>query len=451
MVVSLERGTRSWSEPEGEQMQTLVPEVRAAPILPFFDAPPEASPMARPSENEEISVDDEGHEGSSGEAIVHTIFLAPDMNPGGPAPLPFPSARRLPVPPAPPPPPVPPALLPVPPAPPRASPAPLPAAPLPVLRAAVPVGSPMGAADLSNAAAGLSPPPLVTPPRQETLSRPQPSEREPSRESVRLVWFDFSVMERVRNHPKWRKIVRQLSFRPGLPPPPDNGEDGNGLPPATDERALLEVLARGECADAEGLNEAFLDAVGDGGPFVPPLVLTGGKLELAFDGIETLKATIAVVTALIGADAGLKAAVDAAHEVLKTPWLDEGSDAVERATVQIRKAFASAQARRAVPAGPFEAQATRILLRQRQYRRRVVFGQTCIQGHLMATGTGSAIPTYLPEAAWRQMPMSQSIEVRVIAELDVQQEEGETHPNALRMFAVAQLFAPPGFAPNMQR
>src|SRR4029079_2766905 len=110
-----------------------------------------------------------------------------------------------------------------------------------------------------------------------------------------------------------------------------------------DRRDILAILTRGAPADAPGLREAVAGAIRADGAFVEPLVLTARDLALPFDELETLKATITLVTPFLPADKALKDLVDPVAELLKGSSLEGSNDVVEGYTPRIRDAFAPAR------------------------------------------------------------------------------------------------------------
>src|SRR6185369_17233615 len=172
--------------------------------------------------------------------------------------------------------------------------------------------------------------------------------------------------------------------------------------------------------------------------FVPPLALASGELELPFDELETLKATVAVVTPLVGADKGLKETLDAINEVLATPGL-KSSSGVEGLTQRLRDAFA--QGKRALPQGYLDASVERMLLEQRHYQKRVVFGEPHLRAIFRPAGAADAIPVYLPEALAPKLPIYQRFKSRVLAEIVPQEDQYESSPCALRAVGLARVIS----------
>jgi hypothetical protein len=176
------------------------------------------------------------------------------------------------------------------------------------------------------------------------------------------------------------------------------------------------------------------EAVDAQGCFEPPLVLVAGDLELPFDELETLKATVTAVAPFAQSDKKLKESLDTVAELLKTPWLQGSGGVAESLTRRIQDAFAQAQR-----LGPdyLQGHTERMLLEERRYQKRTVYGQTWIRS-LLHLG-GAPVPTYLPEALAKELPMFKRFRAKLIGEVDLREDQYETHPQAVRAVALARL------------
>jgi hypothetical protein len=300
-----------------------------------------------------------------------------------------------------------------------------------------------GAASASNAAAiatqwssGSS--------DRDVSSSPSPvvrttfSTRGASRDVIDLLWFDPECISKLRDHPKWKPILEKLR-----PPPRDLDFDDEpapeGPPEVRDKRDVFAVITKGDTTDSEGIQETIADAVAEDGTFTPPLVLVPGELSFPFDELETLKATVTAVTPLIAGDKKLKETVDTVNELLKTPWLQSSSGVAEGLTLRVKEAFA--QGNRMLPPSYLDTHTDRMLLEQRHYQKRTVFGELWIRSVLMPAGSQQPMPAYLPESLTKKLPMFQRFKARLIAEAHMQQDEYENHPAALKVVALGRVVA----------
>lgn len=299
-----------------------------------------------------------------------------------------------------------------------------------------------GAAAASNAAAIATQWSTGTSDR-DVASSPSPAVRTSfstrnSRDVIDLLWFDPKAVAKLREHPKWKPILDKLR------PPPRDLDFDDAPPPedppeVRDKRDVFAVITKGDTTDSEGIGEAIADAVADDGTFTPPHVLVSGELSFPFDELETLKATVTAVTPLIAGDKKLKETVDTVNELLKTPWLQSSSGVAEGLTLRVKEAFA--QGNRMLPPSYLDTHTDRMLLEQRHYQKRTVFGEIWIRSVLLPAGSQQPMPAYLPESLAKKLPMFQRFKARLIAEAHMQQDEYENHPAALKVVALGRVVA----------
>jgi hypothetical protein len=271
------------------------------------------------------------------------------------------------------------------------------------------------------------------------------------REVIDLLWFDPDALPRLRAHAAWKELLE--SARAALAPRKDakkksdlgfdDDEDEDAAPPPppdppemADRRDVSTVMARGAQLDPDGVHDAILGAVADDGSFTPPLILAGGELIFPFDELEALKATMTVVSPLVGTDKKLKETVDAVNDLLQNKALDSSSGVAEGLLGRVKEAF-GAQAR-ALPSGYLDATTERMLLEQRRYQRRTVFGAPWVRAEL-TSGGGNALPVYLPDELARRLPMFQRFRAKLVAEAHLSQDQHEASPTALKVVAVARV------------
>jgi hypothetical protein len=245
---------------------------------------------------------------------------------------------------------------------------------------------------------------------------------------IEVLWFDPGLLDAIRAQSEWKEIIGGLKPRPR-----DTDFEGSNAPPAKqqeakDRRNVAGVLARGEPATSQGLRAAldgaFDDAEMGDGQLVPPLVLVAGELGMPFDEVETLRATLAVVAPFVAGDKRLKELTELAPGSMGASMQAQGL------VSQINEAFS--QTRRGLPADYLMGHVERMLLEQRQYQKRTVFGQAWLRGLLALP---ESVPLYLPASLARDLPMFRSFPVRVIVEVRTRADHHEEHPLALRAVA----------------
>jgi hypothetical protein len=304
-----------------------------------------------------------------------------------------------------------------------------------------------GAVAASNAAAGAGiawaasspdPEPSPAPATQPAVS--VGAGRTPTRDVIQLVWFDPESVSKIREVERWKPILDDLQPKGDAggfddePPTPE--------PKAKkDRREVFGILTRAESSDPEGLSEAVRDAIKDDGSFAPPLIVFAGTLTLPFDELETAKATVTAAAPLAGTDKKLKDTIDGVNEILKTPGLKSSSGVAEGLTARVKEAFT--QANRMLSPTYLDTNAERMLLDQRHYQRRTLFGELFIRGLLAHPLAQSPVVAYLPDSMSKELPMFQTLKVRVIAEVHPALDQYESSSTALRIVALGRALALP--------
>jgi hypothetical protein len=347
-----------------------------------------------------------------------------------------------------------------------------PTSPSPTVAAAGGAVAASNAAAMSARAAAAPPPaPLPTP-----AARPAASYAS-ARDALVLLWFDPSFVKPISENPPWAALLAKAEGDRRRAPESspgddefeegefdDNGDDdddddvdidgddasdGGEEPPEEDQeeddvpqevrdrRTILKVLARGEISTAAGISRTVAGALSEDGTLEPPLVLVSGELVFPFDELETLKATVTAVSPLVAGDKKLKEVVDTVNELLKTPWLSRSGSVAEGLTARVKEAFA--QGNRVLPPSYLDSHTERMLLEERHYQKRTIFGQTWIRSLFVPASSQESIPAYLPESLSKQLPMFQRLKARIIAEVHLQQDQYESHPSALRVVALARV------------
>ncbi len=298
-----------------------------------------------------------------------------------------------------------------------------------------------GAAAASNAAAATAPRPS-TPPAADRHggADPAPAAREPAREHVDLLWFDVAALPRVRAD----KTLGEA--KPPKPPPTWIKEQPGQREPqeAHDRRDTLALLSRGRVLDdAAGVGQAAAAAYQADGAFVAPLALVAGELCFDFDEVETLRAILTVTGPFLGADKKLREVTTSAADALKLEGRLPG-DIAEGFSRRIEEAFAQGQ--RAVAPGYLDTRVERILLEGRRYQKKTLYGETRLRALLTFPGAGAGsgagsgpVPTYLPESLATKLPLFRRFKARAIVELRPQEDQYETHPDALLVLVLGRL------------
>jgi hypothetical protein len=251
-------------------------------------------------------------------------------------------------------------------------------------------------------------------------------------EVVELLWFDEAATPRLRR--RWPKLCDRLDFEPR-----DDDHDLVGDDPqkARQHHTHFGVLTEAPTGDAAALRGALREAISEQGRFTPPLVLLNGELRFPFDAIEVLRATAATVKPVAGDDKKLMAALDQVDELLQTPLLSGNTETVANFTKHLRKLYK--ESRRSLSVNYLDDTVERMLLEQRRYQKRTLFGEPTIRALLRVGRDDKGIPTYLPEDLADKLPMMTTLAVRLIAEGHVRQDQYEAHPHALKVVTLGRV------------
>jgi hypothetical protein len=277
-----------------------------------------------------------------------------------------------------------------------------------------------------------------------TSASAQATPRALPREYIELLWFDDKAPQGVRGQARWADALRA--------PKQDSEwltaeEAAEPLQDVKDRRSLVRAMTRVTPVDGDGVGQALAEALDEEGLLTRPLVVVTGELQLLFEELETLKATIAVVSPLLGADKKLNELVIAANETASSSWRCTNAVA-DGMTARLKEAFA--QANRSLPLTYVDSNVERILLDQRRYQKRMILGSPRLRASLVPGGEGASsskgagIPTYLPERLERELPMFQRFRATVIAEAQSSQDQFENHPSALVVIALGRVLPVPG-------
>jgi hypothetical protein len=294
-----------------------------------------------------------------------------------------------------------------------------------------------GALAASNAAASPASPSRVARAPSEVQEPTAPAQPQVPLE---LVWFEPSFIGRIRKVPDWGPLLARAPRKPqpvrGAPPPPPEPTDVAEQAARAD---ISSILARGRTVGTADLGDAVMAALGEGGTLTPPLALIAGELEFPFDELELLKATVGAASSLAAADKKLKEVLDLVGEMMKTE-LRGAPEVVEGLITRVREAWGKAN--RLLPAGYLETHPERLLLEQRSYQKRDLLDGAWIRALFSLGGAEPPVPTYLPVALAKRLPLFKRFAARAIVEAHPQQDQYERHPMALRVGALARVVTP---------
>jgi hypothetical protein len=279
---------------------------------------------------------------------------------------------------------------------------------------------------------------LPAPAEEPRAHAPVRPTRRASVDVVDLLWFDPASAARIRT--AFSAIVDELEFEPIDPKHDLPMDDPNA---SRDRHDVFGVLTRATTTDGRGLSRCMLDSVSETGRFTPPVVALAGEIRFPFDEVELLSAMIAAISPLATPEnKKLEEALGAAKEVMKTPMLQAPSN-VDAVASELRDALR--QTKRAATSTQLDAFIERILLEQRKYQKRAVFGDEQIRALFVPAGESIPIPTYMPANLATKLPLVLRMKARVLAEAHAQQDQYESHAHALRVISLGRIVAIEGW------
>jgi hypothetical protein len=242
------------------------------------------------------------------------------------------------------------------------------------------------------------------------------------------LWFDEQATERLRR--RWPELCDELDFAPAEP-----------LHDLTDRRRAREhhlhfgVLTEAPRVTPRELRQELARATSKSGRFTPPLVALAGELTFPFDELAILRATAAAIRPLAGDDKKLMEARGQVKELADTPLLGGSSETVANFTRHVRKLYG--ESKRSLSLEYLDEAVQRILLDERRYQRRTLFGSEWIRALFQLKSETTV--AYLPAELDKQLPMLVSFEARLVSELHVRQDQYEPHPCALRVVTLGRV------------
>jgi hypothetical protein len=248
---------------------------------------------------------------------------------------------------------------------------------------------------------------------------------------VELMWFADDEVDEIEQ--RWHEAVAPRSVEP-------LGFDDE-LPPeeptaARRRRIVLAALTRVRAIQPSELRTTMLESIDDAGGFVAPLVIVHGRLELPFDELQVLEATLAAVAPLAADDKELQATVATVRQAMQTAWIEGSEDIVNRLTERVRAAYRKAD--RLLNEKQLREHTERILLKRRSFQGRTVFGSERIRG-VVVEDDRRALPAYLPEELRKELPMLPAFDARLIARVHPQQDPYDPHDFALDVVALGRI------------
>lgn len=262
-----------------------------------------------------------------------------------------------------------------------------------------------------------------SPPVAATPRRAPPTRRH------KLLWFDPLRVGDVRAEPSLADLLSDRELRLI-----EQGRDEELEGAARDRADVFELLVRGQTVPLGQLQQRVDAATDEHGMFEPPVLIVAGELSFPFDPVARLRATVTVLTPLSLGDKQLRALIDEAEELLGSPWLEGSHDVADQLVVRLKSD--ATRAKRGLVADVVDKRTEQLLLEQRAYQERKLYGSTWLRA-LLAEHNETPQLCYLPASLRDVLPLYARFEARLVVELDLREEQGESCPLALKALAVA--------------
>jgi hypothetical protein len=254
---------------------------------------------------------------------------------------------------------------------------------------------------------------------------------------AQLLWLEPGGTDRLWEEPAFAPLLEPLEQAPKDEPAHAYARSLTLAPEAF--REVLAVLAKAEPVAEAGLAAALARASASG-TVVPPVAVTAGEMELAFNPRDELAVAAAVAAALVTGDDATEKAVELAQAV-PAPLGPGAAPTVAKILAQLRQACAQA----ATPLAPSEldAEVARALLGAQRAQRRELFGAEHLRGLLHIPDGAYPLVVYLPAEAASHLPQLARFEVRALVEVHPPQDPVDPGPVALRVVGLARVCPKP--------
>ena len=263
---------------------------------------------------------------------------------------------------------------------------------------------------------------------------PKADPKAPSR-PIELLWFDQALTPLLRQ--RWQPLAHELEFAPR-----DSNHDLPAQAPelARDHHTHFGLLVGATTTPFSALEQTMREGVSADGRFTAPLVAVEGRLRLHFDQAARLRALTAVLKPYAGDDRKLEKALSRVEELVN----QEGSASPASLSTQRHLMGVYGQGKHALPPKVVDESVDRLLLQQRQYDTRVLFGSEWLRCTLESDQPEQrkqSLVVYLPKELEKRLPLMNAFETRMIAEAHPKQDAQEPFAYALKAITLGRFLA----------
>ncbi|MEZ4297354.1 MAG: DUF2169 domain-containing protein [Polyangiaceae bacterium] len=249
---------------------------------------------------------------------------------------------------------------------------------------------------------------------------------------VDLLAHDPQLLPRLRRTASLAKILAAQGERPAWVRPDEPKEERSR--DDRDRMDVLRVLSFSPPCDLPRVRELVDDAFDDPTQLELPLVVVAGQLKPSPDDLATLRATVRAGQPLSLTNKPLQAALKVLEEAVDSGVAPPG----EATQALLRQAEQAA----GTMWGYLHAQVQRIVLEERQFKKRTVLGEPRIRADL-STPAGETVPAYIPASVLAKLPMLAVFPVVVLGELRPREDAQESHAEAFLVGALGRVVRQP--------
>ncbi len=181
------------------------------------------------------------------------------------------------------------------------------------------------------------------------------------------------------------------------------------------------------------MRRALGESLDDLSDLDPPLVVCVGELFPKFDDLDALRVSVAVASSVAGTDKRMLGAIAVAQEALSAT-LPPAPETLRNLAKQIETASAMLN----VPPRFLVNHVERILVENRNYKRRTILGALRVRADLVFS-TGDVFPLYLLDDAAKSLPLLPSFPVTAVCEVRPREDMAEAQTEALLCMALGRV------------
>jgi len=258
--------------------------------------------------------------------------------------------------------------------------------------------------------------------------------RNPAAPIRRLAVVDLLTFE-PKIAPRLRSMKRLTSLWAAMPKAKSPLSPDEPQRPAADpdREIVLRVLSCAEGQSPAEMRRALGESLDDLSDLDPPLVVCAGELFPKFDDLDTLRVSVAVASSVAGTDKRMLGAIAVAQEALSAT-LPPAPETLRNLAKQMETASAALN----VPPRFLVNHVERILVENRNYKRRTILGALRVRADLVFS-TGDVFPLYLLDDAAKSLPLLPSFPVTAVCEVRPREDMAEVQTEALLCMALGRV------------